>query len=134
MIERSGPVFTDTCGLDPAHGIHIRWFVAQVMVIRFKVSPSGNWVKNMNLDPLVDRCGGGGPPLHQSTPRAAVTNGRFTAHITYRNDSGKSVAKATVTGKFDKHRQEHGKVSVTIFSDPSCDGVAKYVTTARHSR
>lgn len=101
-------------------------------VVRFKVSQNRNWVTGMYVGPYpVTRCGGGGGVPIQSTARAAVTNGSFTAHVTYRSDSGKLLAKATVKGTFGRHGGEQGTVHTTIVGEANCGAVYRYETTAQ---
>ena len=120
--------------VDPVAGARYKGHLlptwTETTAVRFKVSKSGNWVTGMYVGPYpVSNCGGGGDAPAQSTSKAAVTNGSFKAHVTYRSDTGKLLAKATVKGTFSKHGREQGTVQSTIFDDASCSsGVYKYAT------
>ncbi len=99
-------------------------------VVKFKVSRNGNWVTGMYVGPYpVNTCGAGGHPPDQSASKAAVTNGSFTAQVTYRADTGRLLAKATVKGTFAKHGREKGTVKTTVVDNTQCSSTYQYTTT-----
>jgi len=100
-------------------------------VVKFKVSKSGAWVKNMYVGPYpLNTCGSGGSPPSQSSDPARIKNGKFTAHIAYRG-GGKVIAKATVSGTFLRHGKEKGVVIGTLVGMPQCRGSFDYTTRAQ---
>ena len=102
----------------------------ETTVVKFKVSRNGNWVTDVSVGPYpIDTCGAGGDPPDQSASKAAVTNGSFTAHVTYRTDTGRLLAKATVKGTFAKHGRERGTVKTTVVDDAKCSSTYNYTTT-----
>lgn len=100
--------------------------------VSFIVSDNGKWVRRMRVGPwpLSGSCGSGGNAPIQSSPRAAIKDGKFVAHVVYKDDTGEVGARAKVTGTFLRQGKEKGVVTTHRISD-SCDVSAPYRTHAQ---
>lgn len=98
--------------------------------VSFIVTRRGTSVRNLKVGPYVLRasCGSGGEPPAQSAKTVPIRNGKFTAKVVYRSDTGDVVARAKVTGTFLRHGKEKGTVTaVSLGSDP-CEQSMPYRT------
>jgi hypothetical protein len=101
------------------------------LAISFKVTSNGKDVVKMNVPQPPIFCQGGGPPPPQkrAKPAPISSRGTFKEKLKYVSSTGSVVATLQVTGKFQAHHKESGKVTVS-WSAASCNGSALYSTKA----
>jgi hypothetical protein len=107
--------------------------VAASLTVSFKVSGSGKKITSLKVSPtLPNSCGYGGPlTTTETSKRAKIQNGKFTAKITEKTSSGTVSATAKVTGKFLANGKEKGSIKTNLPSAKSCNGTFSYSTNAK---
>ena len=98
--------------------------------ISFTVTRNGTSVRKLSVGPYVLRasCGSGGEPPAQSAKTVPIKDGKFTAKVVYRSDTGDVVARAKVTGTFLRHGKEKGTVTADSYGDAPCHQSMPYRT------
>jgi hypothetical protein len=98
--------------------------------VTFTVNKRGTSVRKLSVGPYVLRasCGSGGEPPAQSAKPAPIKNGKFTAKVVYRSETGDVVARAKVTGTFLRHGREKGTVTAVSLGADACEQSMPYRT------
>jgi hypothetical protein len=105
---------------------------ASASALAFNVSKDGKSVSEVRFAASPNRCGAGGPRPRQSSGRAPISRGRFTAKVRFRTTEGAVYATAKVTGQFLKGGRARGTVT-TKFRDAEskyCNGTFQYTASA----
>lgn len=91
-------------------------FTDSPAAITFKVSKNGKTVSGLRLSAAPNKCAMGGTTPKQSSRRASISKGRFTATVRFKAMDGAVFATAKVKGLFVGRRGARGTVT-TKFED-----------------
>lgn len=98
--------------------------------ISFKVSKSGNYVSDFDMNYPV-YCQGGGFPVMRDASAAITSKDTFSAKLPLVDifvKPHKPAGNVTVTGKFGKSGNESGQVITNLKNAKSCNGKSPYST------
>jgi hypothetical protein len=107
-------------------------FTNSPAAITFKVSKDGKTVSGLRLSAAPNRCAMGGTTPKQSSRRASISKGRFTATVRFKATNGAVFATSKVKGQFVGRRGARGTVT-TKFKDTEsqmCSGTLAFTAKA----
>jgi hypothetical protein len=107
-------------------------FTSSPAAISFKVSNDGKTVSRLRLSAAPNKCAMGGKTPKQSSRRAPISKGRFTATVRFKTIKGAVFATAKVKAQFVGRRGARGTVT-TKFKDTEskmCNGTLAFTAKA----
>jgi hypothetical protein len=126
-------IITATCAAAVVKGAKYAGnFTDSPAAITFKVSKDGKTVSGLRLSAAPNRCAMGGTTPRQSSRRASISKGSFTATVRFKSSDGTVFATAKVKGRFVGRRGARGTVT-TKFTDAesqSCSGTLAFTAKA----